>query len=76
MRTYKRKTERGRYSKDAMEAAADAVVNGGLSIRKSAHNNDVNYKTLSRYVPMYKANHNSLRTFSWDIPLTAKSCLK
>jgi len=33
-----------------MEAAAEAVVKGGLSIRKSASNNDINYKTLSRYV--------------------------
>lgn len=60
MRNYKRKTERGRYSKDAMEAAAEAVV-GGMSIRKSAINNDVNYKTLSRYIPIYKANNNSLK---------------
>ena len=61
MRNYKRKTERGRYSKEAMEAAAEAVVTGGLSIRQSASNNGVNYKTLSRYIPIYKANTNSLK---------------
>ena len=61
MRYYKRKTERGRYSKDVMEAAADAVVKDGLSIRKSGSNNEVNYKTLSRYIPVYKANNNSLK---------------
>ena len=49
MRNYKHKTERGRYSKEAMEAAAEAVVTGGLSIRQSASNNGVNYKTLSQY---------------------------
>ena len=61
MRNYKRKTERGQYSKEAMEAAAEAVVTGGLSIRQSASNNGVNYKTLSRYIPIYKVNTNSLK---------------
>ena len=60
MRNYKPKTGRGLVSKDAMEAAAEAVVTGGLSIRKSASDNDVDYKTLSRYIPIYKANNNSL----------------
>ena len=54
MRDYKRKTERGQYSRDAMEAAAAAVVESGLSIRQSASNNSVNYKTLSRYIFQYR----------------------
>ena len=61
MHTYKCKTEHGRYSRDNIEVAAEAVVNGGLSIRQSAMNNGVNYKTLSRYIPIYKANNNSLK---------------
>ena len=55
MRNYKCKTERGRYFKDAVEAAAEAVLKGGLSIRQSARENDINYKTLSRYIPIYKS---------------------
>lgn len=60
MRTYKHKTDRGLYTKEAMEVAADAVVNGGVSIRQAAKDNEVNYKTLGRYIPIYKANNNSL----------------
>ena len=58
MRNYKRK-----YNVDgipeAMEAAAEAVVTSGLSIRQSASNNGVNYKTLCWYIPIYKANNKS-----------------
>ena len=59
MRTYKCKTEHGRYSRDIVEVATEAVVNGGLSIRQSARNNKVKNKTLSRYCYGHTVGHGS-----------------
>ena len=61
MRTYKRKSTRGTYSRGTLEAAAASVVFGGLSIRKSATEYGVNYKTLRRYITKYKNNQFSLQ---------------
>ena len=61
MRTYKRKSTRGTYSRETLEAAAASVVFGGLSIRKSATEYGVNYKTLRRYITKYKNNQFSLQ---------------
>ena len=63
MRNYQRKTERGLCPKQALSDAVKDVVSGRLSLRKAAVLNGVNYKTLSRqsrYIPIYKANHESL----------------
>jgi len=64
MRTYKRKSTRGTYSRETLEAAAASVVFGGLSIRKSATEYGVNYKTLRRYITKYKNNQFSLQGVS------------
>ena len=61
MRTYKRKSTRGTYSRETLEAAAASVIFGGLSIRKSATEYGVNYKTLRRYITKYKNNQFSLQ---------------
>jgi len=51
----------GTYSRETLEAAAASVVFGGLSIRKSATEYGVNYKTLRRYITKYKNNQFSLQ---------------
>lgn len=53
MRTYKRKTENGNYSKDDMEAAIKDAL-GGKSIRKAAKDHGLNYNTLNRKVKKLK----------------------
>ena len=74
MRNYKRKTEPGRYYSDAVECAAEAGVTGGLSIRKSASNNCVNYNTWGGggIFQSTKLTTTVCRTFSWVILPTAK----
>ena len=64
MRTYKRKTDRGSASKDAIEDAVQAHVKGGLSLRNAGAQYGVNYKTLSRYVKKFKENEESLANVS------------
>lgn len=49
MRTYVRHSDRGKFPRDAMLSAVQLVENG-VSIRKAAAAQGVNYKTLSRYV--------------------------
>lgn len=60
MRHYIRHTERGTFPRSAMLSAVEMVDNG-CSIRKSAKENGVNYKTLSRYVKI-KSSTGSLDT--------------
>ena len=60
MHNYQRKTERGLCPKQALSDAVKDVISGGLSLRKVAVLNGVNYKTLSRYIPIYQANHETL----------------
>ena len=55
MRTYKRKTNRGTVRKEDINDVVAAHVHGDLSLRKAAREFGVNYKTLSRYVKIYKA---------------------
>ena len=52
MRTYKRQTDRGTFSREKILAAIDLVLVNGISIRKAATDEEVNYKTLSRYVKL------------------------
>jgi len=49
MRNYVRHSNRGQFSRQAMLSAVELVENG-MSIRKAAAAERVNYKTLSRYV--------------------------
>lgn len=58
VRNYVKKTGKGTASKEALESAARAVVQENLSLRKAAEANGVNYKTLSRYVPIFKERGN------------------
>ena len=53
VRKYQRKTERAKTPKENIEAAVQAVKSG-MSIRKSATLNDVNYRTLTRYMKLMK----------------------
>ena len=55
MRNQTRKSNRGQYSKEQMKAAVSAVLTSQLSVRKAARINDVNYKTLGRYVKMHRS---------------------
>ncbi|GFS21218.1 transposase [Elysia marginata] len=52
VREYKRKTDRGTFCREDMQAAVDDVINKEVSLRKAASEHNVNYKTLSRYVEM------------------------
>jgi len=54
MRNRVRKTDRGRYSREQMQIAVAAVLQSELSIRESARVNNVNYKTLGRYVKLHQ----------------------
>lgn len=54
MRTYKRKTERGKTPKDVMVQAVDAVINGNQSVRKTALDFQIPRKTLGRYVIKFR----------------------
>jgi len=48
MRNYVCKSDRGKFPREAMLAAVGLVENG-MSIRKAADAQGVNYRTLSRY---------------------------
>ncbi|KAJ8886350.1 hypothetical protein PR048_012561 [Dryococelus australis] len=58
MRTYKRKTERGKTPPDIMEIAAKLVVETldlrEYSVLKIAKEFDINFSTLSRYIQKLK----------------------
>ena len=54
MRNRVRKTDTGRYSREQMQIAVAAVLQSELSIRESARVNNVNYKTLGRYVKLHQ----------------------
>ena len=56
VRHYQRKTNRGNAPKEALRAAAEAHLDGGLSLRKSATLNGVNYRTLARFVSLFEKN--------------------
>ncbi len=56
VRHYQRKTDRSNAPKEALRAAAEAVLDGGLSLRKSATLNGVNYRTLARFVSIFEKN--------------------
>ena len=53
MQTYKRRSEKGRATQDIMEAAVAAVLTG-LSLRRTASEYQVNYRTLLRYVKIHR----------------------
>lgn len=59
MRTYKRKTERGKTPKGVMLEAVSAVVKGKQSVRKTALDFNIPRKTLSRYVNKFIENGGS-----------------
>lgn len=59
MRTYKRKTERGKTPKGVMLDAVSAVVKGKQSVRKTALDFNIPRKTLSRYVNKFIENGGS-----------------
>ena len=56
VRHYQRNTDRGNAPKEALRAAAEAHLDGGLSLRKSATLNGVNYRTLARFVSLFEKN--------------------
>ena len=56
VRHYQRKTDRGNAPKEALRAAAEAHLDGGLSLRKSATLNGVNYRSLARFVSLFEKN--------------------
>ncbi|XP_063594267.1 uncharacterized protein LOC134771239 [Penaeus indicus] len=51
VRNYQRKTDRAKTPKENIEAAVHAIKDG-MSIRKAGQLNDVNYRTLSRYMKL------------------------
>jgi len=56
MRNYVRKSDCGKFSREAMLTAVGLVENG--TIRKAASAEGVNYKTLSRYVKIKSTKGN------------------
>lgn len=54
MRNYIKKTNRGMVSKADMDAAAEEVISGSISLRKSANAYNCNFMTLQRYVKKLK----------------------
>lgn len=54
MRNYKKKTNRGMVPKANMDAAAEEVISGSLSLRKAANAYDINFMTLQRYIKKLK----------------------
>ena len=56
-RQYQRKTARGMFTKDAMEMAVAANLEG-RSLRKAASDFGINYKTLQRYVKLHQKDGN------------------
>ena len=63
MRNYVRHSDRGKFTRDNMLSAVQLVENG-MSIRKAAIEQGVNYKTLSRYVKV-KSNSGTLDNASF-----------
>ena len=57
MRSYIRHTDRGKFTRDSMLTAVQLVENG-MSLRKAATAQGVNYKTLSRYVKVKSSGGN------------------
>ena len=51
-RIYKRKTERGLFSREAMLEGVRLVLDGGQKIKPTARELNLNYKTLGRYVEL------------------------
>ena len=51
-RNFKRKTERGLFSREAMLEGVRLVLDGGQKIKPTARELNLNYKTLGRYVEL------------------------
>lgn len=56
MRVYVRKGQRGNASREQLQIAVRAVIEGGQSVRSAASEYGINYKTLGRYVKVKKTN--------------------
>lgn len=54
MRTYKRKTERGKSSAETFRTAAKEVLDNGRSLRTVADEYSINFMTLHRYCKKMK----------------------
>lgn len=65
VRSYKRKTDRGKIENDVMKKAVEEV-NGGKAIRQVAKEFTIPYPTLRRYVVLQKnrPNNNSITRFT------------
>ncbi|KAK3802198.1 hypothetical protein RRG08_004488 [Elysia crispata] len=63
----RRKTARGTFTKDAMEMAVAANLEG-RSLRKAASDFGVNYKTFQRYVKLHQKDGNTIEkaTFGYS----------
>ncbi|KAK3732062.1 hypothetical protein RRG08_026448 [Elysia crispata] len=58
MRVYKRKTERGLFSREAMLEGVRLVLDQGQKIKPTARELGLNYKTLGRYVALKRNSIN------------------
>lgn len=58
MRTYKRKTERGKTGLDVFERAANEVLVNGKSLRTVAADFDINFMTLQRFCKRQQQREN------------------
>lgn len=56
VRTYQRKTNRGKTSVEVFQEAANLVINDKMSIRDAASRRGINFMTLHRYIKKLKAN--------------------
>lgn len=55
MRTYKRKTERGKTSEELLRRAADAVIKDGKKIKTVAREVEICHMTLFRFIKKLRA---------------------
>ena len=62
VRNYVRRSDRGTYPKEALAAAARDRANG-MSIRRAIAENQVPYRTLARYVPIFQT-HDDIESIS------------
>ena len=58
MRVYKRKSERGLFSREAMLEGVRLVLDQGQKIKPTTRELGLNYKTLGRYVALKRNSIN------------------
>lgn len=63
MRTYKRKTDRGKASVELLDKAYDAVKTG-LSIREAAKSHELCHVTLSRFIKKRKGKFHIINSIT------------